>query len=168
MQITLLAATSLDGFIAGDTGNGNFSSPEDKAFLRFFLRSSACDCFICGSKTAKEFQDKLNFKPLLVFTHTTKQAEGNKLYFTDKEDLQRLLALKGLNAPALLGGAETYAYFLENRLVDRVILTVENFCFYRGKSLDFSRYQQSFEPEETKKLSERTRVFHYRKKSGFH
>lgn len=164
MQITLLAATSLDGFIAGDTGNGDFSSPEDKAFLRFFLRSPACDCFICGRKTAEEFHDRLKFKPLLVFTHMQKPAEENIFYFTDKDDLQRLLALKGLNSPALLGGAEAYAYFLENRLVDRIILTTENFRFYRGKHLDFPRFQQNFILEKTNKLSDRTFVSYYQKK----
>ena len=164
MQITLLAATSLDGFIAGDTGNGDFSSPEDKAFLRFFLRSPACDCFICGRKTAEEFQDRLNFKPLLVFTHFPGPFEENKFYFTDKTDLQRLVALKGLNSPALLGGAETYSYFLENRLVDRIVLTTENFRFYRGKYLDFPRFQPNFILEKTNKLSERTFVSYYKKK----
>ena len=164
MQITLLAATSLDGFIADDMGNGNFSSPQDKAHLRFFLRSSACDCFICGRKTAEEFQDKLTFKPLLIFSKAPQMPEKNKLYFTDAKDLKRLLSLKGLNAPALLGGAETYAYFLENRLVDTVILTVENIRFYRGKHLDFARFASSFDLEKTDRLSDMTTVFRYQKK----
>lgn len=164
MQITLLAATSIDGFIADDMGNGNFSSPEDKARLRFFLRGNECDCFICGRKTAEEFQDKLTFKPLLIFTHTPQQQQENKLYFTDAEDLKRLLSVKGLNAPALLGGAETYAYFLENRLVDRVILTTEKIRFYRGKNLDFQRFQGNFILEKTDQLSERTLISYYQKR----
>ena len=164
MQITLLAATSLDGFIADDMGNGNFSSPEDKAHLRFFLKSDECDCFICGRKTAEEFQDKLTFKPLLILTRTPHLTEKNKLFFKDLEDLKNLLRIKGLNMPALLGGAETYAYFLGNRAVDRVILTVEYLRFYRGKSLDFSRFQPNFVLEKTNRLSERTSVYYYKKR----
>ncbi|MBR1777934.1 MAG: hypothetical protein IJ752_05050 [Alphaproteobacteria bacterium] len=165
MQITLLAAVSLDGFIANDMGQGNFSSPEDKAHLRFFLRSTACDCFICGRKTAREFQSKLSFKPLLTFTRTPQPPQANRMDFTNWEDLNRLLLLKGLNAPALLGGAETYAYFLENKLVDRVILTTENLRFYRGKSLDFQRFQSGFTLEKTDHLSDRTFVSYYQKKN---
>ena len=164
MQITLLAATSLDGFIADEHGNGNFSSPQDKAHLRFFLRGPACDCFICGRKTAEEFQTRLTFKPLLVMSHTPHPPERNKLYFTDAEDLKRLTAMKGLHSPALLGGAETYTYFLENRLVDSVILTVEHFRFYRGKHLDFARFSSTFDLEKTDRLSETTTVFRYKKK----
>ena len=164
MQITLLAAISLDGFVTDDMGNGNFSSPQDKAHLRFFLRSSACDCFICGRKTAEEYQDRLTYKPLLVLTHTPRLSEGNKMFFTGLDDLERLLNQTGLSAPALLGGAETYALFLENKRVDRVILTTENIRFYRGKSLDFSRFQSLFTLEKTDCLSEKTSVYYYQKR----
>jgi len=154
----------LDGFIADDMGNGDFSSPEDKAHLRFFLRSNECDCFICGRKTAEEFQDKLAFKPLLVLTHMPRLTDRNQLFFKDSADLEYLLRIKELNTPALLGGAETYAFFLEKSLVNRVILTVENRRFYRGKSLDFSHFQSDFVLEKTERLSEQTSVYHYQKR----
>lgn len=157
----------MDGFIADDKGNGNFSSPEDKAHLRFFLRGPECDCFICGRKTADEFQDRLTYKPLLVLTRTPRLSEGNKLFFTDLNDLERLLNQTGLSAPALLGGAETYAFFLENKRVDRLILTTESVRLYRGKTLDFPRFQAGFEQDGQKKLSERTTVSCYRKKAAF-
>ena len=164
MQITLLAATSLDGFIADDMGNGNFSSREDKAHLHFFLRSHECDCFICGRKTAEEFQDRLRFKPLLILTHSPKLPEKNIFCFTDLNELEYLLNQNGLNNPVLLGGAETYVYFLENNLIDRVVLTVENLRFYRGKSLDFQRFQSKFDLEKIKPLSEQTSVYYYQKR----
>ena len=164
MQITLLAATSIDGFIADDMGNGNFSSPEDKARLRFFLRGNECDCFICGRKTAEEFQDRLTYKPLLVLSRTSRLSEGNKMFFTGLDDLERLLHQTGLSSPALLGGAETYALFLENKRVDRVILTTEHVRFYRGKSLDFQRFVSGFELTGTKQLSEHTTVSDYKRR----
>ncbi len=154
----------MDGFITDDMGNGNFSSPEDKAHLRFFLRGSECDCFICGRKTAEEFQDRLTFKPLLVLSHTPRLSEGNKMFFTGLDDLERLLNHTGLSSPALLGGAETYALFLENKYIDRVILTTEYVRFYRGKSLDFQRYASEFELTEEKKLSEHTSVSDYKRR----
>lgn len=156
----------MDGFIADDMGNGNFSSPEDKAHLRFFLRSAECDSFICGRKTADEFQDRLTYKPLFILTRSPRSPENNKSYFTGYDDLSALLNQRELTAPALLGGAETYAYFLEKKLVDRVILTIENFRFYRGKSLDFSRFQSDFDLQKTKRLSERTSVWRYQRKRG--
>ena len=153
----------MDGFIADDMGNGNFSSPQDKAHLRFFLRGPECDCFICGRKTAEEFQDRLTYKPLLVLTRTPRLSEGNKIFFTGLDDLDRLLNQTGLSAPALLGGAETYALFLENKRVDRAILTTENVRFYRGKSLDFPRFASGFKQDGTKKLSEHTFISFYQK-----
>ncbi len=165
MQITLLAAVSADGFIADKTGNGDFSSPEDKAHLRSFLNSDTCDCFICGRKTAEEFQDRLTLKPLLILTHHKKENCANKIYFSTIEDLNNILQEKSLSRPVLLGGAETYSFFFERQLVDRIVLTTENIRFNGGKRLDLERLKNDFYLKETRCLSERTNVsFYHRKK----
>lgn len=164
MQITLFAAVSADGFIADETGNGNFSSPEDKAHLRSFLNSDACDCFICGRKTAEEFQDRLTLKPLLILTRRKTENSANKIYFSTIEDLNNILQEKSLSRPVLLGGAETYSFFLERTFVDIVVLTTENIRFNGGKRFDLERLQNDFCLKETRRLSERTSVSFYQRK----
>lgn len=164
MQITLFAAVSRDGFIADERGNGDFSSAEDKEQLRSFLRSAACDCFICGRKTAEEFQNRLMSKPLLILTRQKRENAGNRLYFSTLSELDGILREKGLKSPTLLGGAETYAFFLENGRVDRIVLTTENVSFSNGTKPDFSRLRSDFDLKRVSRLSDRTTVSFYTKK----
>lgn len=164
MQITLFAAISQNGFIADETGNGDFSSPEDKKNLRSFLNSKACDCFICGRKTAEEFQDKLTSKPLLIFTHEKKKNTDNKIYFSTLPELNSILETKHLTSPTLLGGAETYQFFLENGYVDRIVLTTESIRFNGGKNFEFNRFKNDFSLKKISKLSEKTCVSFYQRK----
>ncbi len=164
MQITLFAAISANGFIADENGNGDFSSPEDKNHLRSFLNSKACDCFICGRKTAEEFQDRLSSKPLLILTHQKKENTDNRIYFSTLDELDRILKAKNLSDPTLLGGAETYSFFLENGYVDRIVLTTENVRFNAGKSLDLQRFRNDFFFKKRSRLSEKTTVSFYQRK----
>lgn len=164
MQITLLAAASKDGFIADAYGNGDFSSPEDKARFRSFLRSSECDCFICGRKTADEFQKRLTYKPVFVLTHSPDHTRADRTEVSSLEELRQKLTERGLNAPALLGGAQTYHFFLEADAVDRLILTEENLILGAGTRLETDKHLGRFRLTETCVLSPRTSVRTYIRK----
>ncbi len=168
MQITLFAAVCKNGFITNETGNGNFSSPEDKAHLRSHLNSPACDCFICGRKTAEEFQDRLTSKPLFILTHQIKKNVSNRFYFSNLNDLSVLLHQQKLSSPTLLGGAQTYTFFLENHYVDHIVLTTENIHFKTGLNFDFQRFKNDFFLKKTTRLSEKTTVSFYEKKYPKH
>ncbi|MCL1902522.1 MAG: hypothetical protein FWG18_02755 [Alphaproteobacteria bacterium] len=147
-MITLIAATTKDGFIADNHGNGNFSSAEDKEHLRAILRHS-CDGFICGTKTANEFGAILNYKPMHVFTRKTPIDWVN---MSEEFDL------------ALLGGAQTYAWFLANGLVDNAIITTEqNIKFGAGLGLGFDKYSKQFKLKDKIELSPNTIVRYYEK-----
>lgn len=163
MQITLFAAVTADGFIADEKGNGDFSSPEDKAHLRSFLNGGSCDCFICGRKTADEFQDRLTAKPLLILTRRKKENAAGRFYFSTPNELNRLLREKNLSRPVVLGGAETYSFFLENGYVDRIVLTTENIRFHCGKSFDPHRLTDDFLLEKRTRLSDKTTVSFYQR-----
>lgn len=163
-EITLLAAASKDGFIADSSGNGDFSSPEDKAHLRSFLRSGQCDCFICGRKTADEFQSRLTYKPLFVLTHTPDKERTDRTEFSSIEELVSALVQKNLNAPALLGGAQAYYHFLDADAVSRIILTEESLILGAGTRLDTEKHLRRFTLIQTRVLSPQTAVKTYIRK----
>ncbi len=153
MKIVMCAVLSADGKIADSNGNGDFSSVEDKKQFRDFLHSSAVDAFIAGRKTAEEFGDRLYYKPLYILTNSFR----GKSYFDDYKRLPNLNF-------ALLGGFQTYQYFLSEKLVDEVRLTVEkNIFFGGGLDLDFSLYEKDFKVLKKMDLSYKTELILYKK-----
>ena len=129
-MITLLAVQSADGFIASIDGNGSLRSRRDRAELHNFLRSPAIDGFIVGRRTFEEFGKFFNYKPCYLFTRE---------YTHDWDKLAREKNL------ALLGGAETYRYFLMHDLVDEArITTNRRFNFGRGLPLGFEEFTPRF------------------------
>lgn len=153
MKIVMCVAVSSDGKIADANGNGDFSSVEDKKQFREFLHSDAVDAFIAGRKTADEFRERLYYKPLYVLTNSCVE----KYCFNDRA------RLPDLNF-ALLGGLKTYQYFLSEKLVDEVRLTVEKSIFFGcGLHLDFSFYEKDFKVVNKIDLSSKTELVLYKK-----
>ena len=153
MKIIMCVAISSDGKICDGNGNGDFSSVEDKKQFREFLHSDAVDAFIAGRKTAEEFGERLCYKPLYVLTDSCM----GKYCFND------WTWLPDLNF-ALLVGLKTYQYFLSEKLVDEVRLTVEkNIFFGGGLHFDFSLYERDFKVVNKIDLSSKTYLILYEK-----
>ncbi|MDO8575841.1 MAG: dihydrofolate reductase family protein [bacterium] len=67
---------------------------------------------------------------------------------------------------AVLGGTQTYTYFLENDLLDEIYLTIEPVVFGRGLNLFESSkgINASFHLESTKQLNDNgSLLLHYAK-----
>lgn len=153
MKIVMCVAVSIDGKIADGNGNGDFSSADDKKQFREFLHSDAVDAFIAGRKTAEEFGNRLFYKPLYTLTNS----------FCGKYCFNDYKKLPDLNF-ALLGGLQTYQYFLCRKLVDEVRLTVEkNIFFGGGLDLKFSLYEKDFKILKKIDLSSNTELILYKK-----
>lgn len=163
-KITLLVATSKDGFIADSHGNGDFSSPEDKQQFRAFLRSDQCDCFACGRKTADEFKQRLTYKPLFILSSHKRENTGNNIFIQNIDELYQEMEKRNLTSCALLGGAETYKYFLRNNAIQEIRHTIENIYFNAGTSLNLEKYLDGFKKITTHTLSPNTIVITYRQK----
>jgi dihydrofolate reductase len=148
-MITLFAAQSADGFICDRYGNGDFSGPEDKAQLRAFLRSDECGGFIMGRKTADQFAHLLPQKPLYILTRSHR---------IDWMDLSRNKNL------ALLGGAQTYRYFLALHMVDEARITTENIAAEGGIPLEFTPFADRFDVVSCSSLSKNATLTFYKKK----
>ena len=159
MKITLIAAITADGFIADGNGNGDFSSAEDKRHLREFLHSDSVDGFIVGRKTFAAFADRLAHKPSYVFTRNAGLTDTHNIVYC--RNITEL-PTKTTHHFALLGGAEIYHHFLNNRLIDEMFITVEeNITFGSGTSLNLTKYLPKFDQVQVLQLSPTTKVLVY-------
>lgn len=145
MQVILIAAQSIDGFITRHDEPGSaFTSPEDKAYFRAVL--SGFDANVVGGVTYRAeralFQAKRgNGRRLAVLTRSPEsyaaEARANELEFINETPAalcERLRSL-GHRRVALLGGSHVHSLFLEARLVDELWLTLEPRLFGAGTPL---------------------------------
>lgn len=146
IKVSILAVSSLDNIIARQSDDIiDWSSPEDKAFLKEFL--DQCDLCIMGRKSyeiSEAFMEKRN---CVVFTRNLppiKDSEVSEqtspiLSYVNPEfvELDSWLA-KNFSFPkktvAILGGPDIYRYFISRGWVDDIYLTIEPLIFGKGLS----------------------------------
>lgn len=145
MQVTLIAAQSLDGFITRHAEPGTaFTSPQDQRHFLAALRRH--DATIMGGETYRVSRELIRSHLTLprrrvVVTRTPGQfaadAVPGRLEFTDSnpEDLIVRLRALGHQRCALLGGAQIHHLFLSRGLVDFLEITVEPRLFGSGTPL---------------------------------
>jgi dihydrofolate reductase len=145
MEVTLLAAQSLDGFITRHDEPGTaFASPEDQRHFTAALRTY--DASIMGGQTYRVAREAIRAhvtspRRRVVLTRTPERfaddAVPGRLEFT-AEDVGCLVARLrdlGHRRCALLGGAQIHRLFLERGLVDFLELTLEPRLFGTGTPL---------------------------------
>ncbi len=166
-QYNLIVATTLDGKIArsSDHQSTDWTSPEDTLFMRGLLKDA--DVIVVGRKTY-ELAKPLQKRNCIVFTgsvETTEQKTDKYLLFNPTSaSLADVITKKGYKKIAILGGAQTYNYFLEQRLITDLYLTIEPVAFGDGVSI-FSSLQDNnvmFQLKESRKLNgQGTILLHY-------
>lgn len=136
MRCIAIAATTLDGKIALNAGHlSDWTSPEDKAFMRGLLDEA--DAVIVGNNTYKTATGPLSKRNCIVLTASVGGTErkGEKLLYVNPKGADLRDILVAYEMVAILGGAKTYSYFLQNNLLDELYLTIEPIVFGRGISL---------------------------------
>lgn len=133
-----IAAITLDGKIAKHKSHmSDWTSPEDKLFMRALL--DKCDVIVVGNNTYKTAIKPLSKRNCIVFSKSANQliSKSVKLLYCNpaKTDFKKLITKLKYRRIAILGGAQTYSYFLENNLLDEIYLTVEPLVFGQGISL---------------------------------
>lgn len=165
MRCIAIVATTIDGKIALDAGHfSDWTSPEDKDFLHKML--DELDVIVVGNNTYKTAIEPLSKRNCIVFTSSVAISErkSGRLFLVNAQTADVRKILETYKTVAILGGTQTYTYFLENNLLDEIYLTIEPLVFGRGLNLFESTkdINTHFRLESTKKLNEKgSLLLHY-------
>lgn len=170
MRCIAIAAMTIDGKIAHDAHSGSsWTSSEDKDFLHDMLDKS--DVVVVGNNTYKSAIEPLSKRNCIVFTTSvaTSERKGEKLTYCNPASSDFLSLMQAYETVAVLGGTQTYTYFLENDLIDELFLSIEPLVFGRGLNLfELSEnINAHFRLKSTKQLNEKgTVLLHYTKEEN--
>ncbi len=141
-----IAAVTLDGKIARHKNHmSDWTSKEDKVFMRALL--DKCDVIIVGNNTYKTAVGPLSKRNCIVLSKTAEpspltrgdvaQRVTERLLYANpqKTNLKKLIRALNYKKIAILGGAQTYTYCLQNNLFDEIYLTIEPIIFGQGVDL---------------------------------
>jgi dihydrofolate reductase len=172
MRVVLIAAQSLDGWIAMHAVPGTaFTSPEDKAWFPACLENF--DCCVFGGATYREaratIQTQLEYsgRRRIVVTRNPElysgEARPGKLEFTAEKPAAVVARLtrEGHRQCALLGGGDINGLFLQAGLVDEAWITIEPRIFGEGRPLASGRMDIRLHLAETVALGPDVRLFKY-------
>ncbi len=160
-------ASSIDGRIAKSNQSGtDWTSKED---WNFFQKSiSKFDAVVVGHNTYKVAENWLKKRRTIVFTSRysflksidsvtfLNPAHVNFLNFIHEANFKKI---------AILGGPKVYTFFLENKMLDELFVTIEPYIFINGVPMfsgdRFHKYR--FILQSVKKLNKRSTILlHYK------
>ena len=135
-HITLFAVQSLDGYI-GYPGQSTIdwrSNTDARSFTAFLDRLGKKGAIVVGNNTFKLVKERLSKRNCIVLTRSVRtiKREGKKLLFWNPNGGPPSKILAAYHHIALLGGSQTYGYFLEHGLIDEIRLTIEPVIFGSG------------------------------------
>jgi dihydrofolate reductase len=168
MEVILIAATTLDGYIARHEHERSFdwTSEEDKRFYIDTIKSS--DAIIMGRTSFQTFHRHPRGTNWYIYTShpsdftnpnpSVIKAEGTNL---PPAELIRQLQAKGAKQVAVCGGKSIYTQFLQSGTVTKIYLTIEPFIFGSGVKLFDKPLPQKLKWQETVPLSPDTIVLKY-------
>ncbi len=149
-----MMASTIDGKIAKNANHfANWTSQADKKF--FSQVSRKLKVVIMGENTFKTFPKPLPGRLNVVFSHQDNQEiEGVKWVKGEPkkvlEDLERL----GYKSALLGGGAKINSLFLDNKLIDEIIISFEAKIFGTGLSIFAREHELDLKLLELKKLND--------------
>lgn len=177
MKITAIAVTSLDGRFTKGSGKNiyHWSSPEDFAHFRKTVEQH--NLLVMGSGTFDPVKDipEAGLKPekgklrIIMTKHPKKYKEftiSGEMEFTDEtpKTLISRLGKKGYKHMLFVGGKKLLVSFLEAKLIDELIITIEPQIFGKGEILSSEKVLDiQLQLLETKKLNDKgTCVLRYK------
>lgn len=172
MHVSLIAATSIDGFIApvGVERSFEWTSAEDKQFYVSMLKKS--DAIVMGSKTFKTFSRYPKGSRWIIYTSSPESFENRKTSVMQSEgtnespkELIERLEKEGCREVAICGGASIYSMFMNAGVVDTLYLTIEPVVFGRGVKLFSEEVRASLQLVKVEQLGESTVLLEYKTKS---
>ncbi|MGN1091020.1 MAG: dihydrofolate reductase family protein [Alphaproteobacteria bacterium] len=155
-KMILNMSMSVDGFIATESGDGEFALKtlqQDSQFDNFY---QSVDSIVMGRKTydyLKQAAPKmLKDKHIFVITHYLRQQEDNIVFI--HEDIVGTLTTLKQNASKniwVMGGAQVANILIKENLIDKIILNTAPVLLGNGIRLfDDERKLQSLKLEESR------------------
>lgn len=155
MKVTMVMVSSVDGIVSRQSQESvkTWTSIEDQHHLIEIVRK--CDAVITGRKS---FTKRIAEVPYYVYSRSQKSTDEDKaggLFFTEKDPTALLEELQNLQFEEvlLLGGPEINSLFLNAKLVDEIIITIEPKLFGKGKHLASSEFELDLKLIDLKKLN---------------
>lgn len=168
MHVTLIAAQTIDGYIARSEFDRSFdwTSPEDKQFYIAKLKES--DAVIMSSKTFGTFSKYPKGAHFVIITRSPEvfqNPQPDRIIVTptsdDPKKVISWLKEQGCQKVLVAGGASIYRQYLAAQVVDTVFLTVEPILFGKGISFLDEECATSLTLQEVHRLSDQTIVLEY-------
>jgi dihydrofolate reductase len=170
MNVFIIAAVSIDGFIAEATDqiSTSWTSEEDRKF--FVERTKQARVMVMGSTTYKTIGRPLPGRLSVVYTKDTQQfAEAQQKYDAsqlrvtqeDPVTLIQKLEKEGFSEVAICGGSSIYSLFMKAGVINKLYLTLEPVVFGKGVKLFQDGISAQLKLIEIKKLNEQTLLLEY-------
>ena len=162
MKVFIIAAQTIDGFIArkSDENSLSWTSKSDKK--HFISKTKEAGVCIMGRNTFNTINKALPGRRTIVMSRsedikilgveTTKE--------TPKELLTRLES-EGVKEVAITGGSSIYTSFIKESLVDKIYLTIEGQIFGDGIKLFNEPHDQNLKLVSSTKIGENTVLLEY-------
>lgn len=163
MKIIMMLAQTLDGKIAkNDCHFPDWTSKEDKQYFLDITKDSGV--IIMGEKTFLTLPSPLPGRLNVVFTQNENPPKTAGVRWVGGEILPVLNQLKseGYKKVILGGGAFLNSLFLEQGLIDEIIITLEPKIFGKGISLFSKDFDINLELLENKELNKNTIALKYK------
>ena len=140
MYTTIEMACAINGFIADENGKEDFLSNRNYQIMIEFLKNY--DCLVWGNTTfenvkswGQKYIDDLRFTKLVIFSRTKKENFDNVFYVSSIDEFKSLCKKLNLNNVFVSGGATINSMFLENNLVDDIIINYNPYLLTNGINL---------------------------------
>lgn len=168
MEVSLIAATTIDGYIARHEGESSFdwTSQEDKRFYIEHLKSA--DAIVMGKTSFQTFKRHPRNTDWYIYTSQPENfTNPNPKIITAQgtnaapEDLIQQLKEKGKHHVAICGGKSIYTQFMAAGIITKIFLTIEPIVFGGGIKLFDKPTSKKLQLAEVIKLSEKTVVLEY-------
>lgn len=158
-----MMAISLDGKIAKDSQHfADWTSKEDKKM--FSQVSKDCGVVLMGENTFKTFPAPLKERLNVIFSEREDVKNSDNVRFVkgEPELVLKNLETEGYKKALLGGGSFLNSLFLEKKLVDEIMITIEPKIFGQGLSLFNKDLDANLELLEVKKLNDNAIFIHYK------
>jgi dihydrofolate reductase len=162
MKVFIVAAVSMDGFIALDDKHVSldWTSKEDKR--KFVELTKRAGVMIMGRKTFDTIGKALPGRKTYVYTSGNVDAEGVESTNLPPKELINKLENEGFSEAALVGGQAIFDLFLKDDAVDEIYLTIEPVLFGQGLTLGKSVTDKRLKLLEHETLNDDTLLLHYK------